>query len=174
MYDFLIYNCLQDAKICFSDDTWPDGFSVRKGDMVTYLPYAMGRMKFIWGDDAEEFRPERWLDQNGIFQPESPFKFTAFQVRNQMPILHSIRAHNGYLLELLTTKYKVSGYEQAGPRICLGKEFAYRQMKIFSAVLLGFFVFKLGDDKKAVNYRTMINLHIDGGLHVRAFSRLGG
>ncbi|KAG5538520.1 hypothetical protein RHGRI_019185 [Rhododendron griersonianum] len=130
-----------DAKICFSDDTWPDGFSVRKGDMVAYQPYAMGRMKFIWGDDAEEFRPERWLDQNGIFQPESPFKFTAFQ---------------------------------AGPRICLGKEFAYRQMKIFSAVLLGFFVFKLGDDKKAVNYRTMINLHIDGGLHVRAFCRLGG
>lgn len=130
-----------DAKICFSDDTWPDGFSVRKGDMVAYQPYAMGRMKFIWGDDAEEFRPERWLDQNGIFQPESPFKFTAFQ---------------------------------AGPRICLGKEFAYRQMKIFSAVLLGFFVFKLSDDKNVVNYRTMINLHIDGGLHVRAFHRLCG
>ncbi|KAH7863137.1 hypothetical protein Vadar_013771 [Vaccinium darrowii] len=130
-----------DAKICFSDDTWPDGFSVRKGNMVAYQPYAMGRMKFIWGDDAEEFRPERWLDQNGIFQPESPFKFTAFQ---------------------------------AGPRIFLGKEFAYRQMKIFSAVLLGFFMFKLSDDKNVVNYRTMINLHIDGGLHVRAFCRLCG
>jgi cytochrome P450 len=48
--------------------------------MVSYQPYAMGRMKFIWGDDAEEFRPERWLDKDGIFQPESPFKFTAFQV----------------------------------------------------------------------------------------------
>ncbi|KAH7863564.1 hypothetical protein Vadar_019224 [Vaccinium darrowii] len=130
-----------DSKVCFSDDTWPDGFSVKKGDIVFYQPYAMGRMKFIWGDDAEEFRPERWLDQNGIFQPESPFKFTAFQ---------------------------------AGPRICLGKEFAYRQMKIFSAVLLGFFVFNLSDDKNVVNYRTMINLHIDGGLHVRAFRRLCG
>lgn len=72
--------CLQDPKICFSDDTLPDGYSVNKGDMVSYQPYAMGRMKFIWGDDAEEFRPERWLDKDGIFQPESPFKFTAFQV----------------------------------------------------------------------------------------------
>ncbi|XVF79926.1 hypothetical protein PTKIN_Ptkin15bG0029400 [Pterospermum kingtungense] len=69
-----------DAKICLSDDTLPDGFSVRKGDMVSYQPYAMGRMKFIWGDDAEEFRPERWLDEDGMFQQESPFKFTAFQV----------------------------------------------------------------------------------------------
>jgi cytochrome P450 len=52
---------------------------VRKGDMVAYQPYAMGRMKFIWGDDAEEYKPERWL-KDGVFQQESPFKFTAFQV----------------------------------------------------------------------------------------------
>ncbi|PHT39856.1 CytochromeC1 [Capsicum baccatum] len=127
-----------DPKICFSDDTLPDGFSVNKGDTVTYLPYAMGRMKFIWGDDAVEYKPERWLDSDGLFRPKNPFKFTAFQ---------------------------------AGPRICLGKEFAYRQMKIFSAVLLRYFVFKLSDDKKTVNYKTMINLHIDGGLHVRVFHR---
>ncbi|KAG7028648.1 Cytochrome P450, partial [Cucurbita argyrosperma subsp. argyrosperma] len=69
-----------DAKICFYDDILPDGFSVRKGDMVSYQPYAMGRMKFIWGDDAEEFRPERWFDRDGKLQPQSPFKFTAFQV----------------------------------------------------------------------------------------------
>lgn len=72
---------LQDAKICFSDDTLPDGYSVKKGDMVSYQPYAMGRMRFIWGDDAEEYRPERWLNEDGIFQPENPFKFTAFQVQ---------------------------------------------------------------------------------------------
>ncbi|AET02145.2 putative abieta-7,13-dien-18-ol hydroxylase [Medicago truncatula] len=127
-----------DAKICFADDTLPDGYSVKKGDMVSYQPYAMGRMKFIWGDDAEEFRPARWLDENGNFQAENPFKFTAFQ---------------------------------AGPRICLGKEFAYRQMKIFSAVLLGCFRFKLNDEKRNVTYKTMINLHIDGGLEIKALHR---
>ncbi|EXB52689.1 Cytochrome P450 704C1 [Morus notabilis] len=129
-----------DAKNCFSDDMLPDGFAVKKGDMMAYQPYAMGRMKFIWGDDAEEFRPERWLNEKGVFQPESPFKFTAFQ---------------------------------AGPRICLGKEFAYRQLKIFAAVLLSCFVFKMSDEEKIVHYRTMINLHIDGGLEVRIFRRNG-
>ncbi|KAL8129137.1 hypothetical protein V2J09_018292 [Rumex salicifolius] len=127
-----------DPKVSFSDDTLPDGFSVNKGDMVYYHPYAMGRMKSLWGDDAECFRPERWLSEEGFFQQESPFKFTAFQ---------------------------------AGPRMCLGKEFAYRQMKIFSAVLLGSFRFRLGDENKPVNYKMMINLHIDGGLHVEVLYR---
>ncbi|KAK9101704.1 hypothetical protein Sjap_018958 [Stephania japonica] len=129
-----------DAKICFSDDTLPDGFSVKKGDMVAYQPYAMGRMKSIWGDDAGEFRPERWIDENGMFRGESSFKFTAFQ---------------------------------AGPRICLGKEFAYRQMKIFASLLLHCFMFKLTDESKPVHYRTMLNLHINGALNVRAFHRTG-
>lgn len=48
--------------------------------MIIYQPYAMGRMKFLWGEDAEVFRPERWLNEDGVFEPENPFKFTAFQV----------------------------------------------------------------------------------------------
>ncbi|KAI8007634.1 Cytochrome P450 704C1 [Camellia lanceoleosa] len=128
-----------EGRLCFSDDTLPDGFYVRKGDLVSFQPYAMGRLKWIWGDDADDFRPERWLDEKGVFQQESPFKFTAFL---------------------------------AGPRICLGREFAYRQMKIFLAVLIGSYEFKLSDDHKAVNYRIMLTLHIDGGLHLQASHRL--
>ncbi|XP_050387864.1 cytochrome P450 704C1-like [Argentina anserina] len=67
-----------DVRVCFSNDTWPDGFSVKKGELVVYQLYSMGRMRYIWGDDAEEFRPERWFDENGNFQEESPFKFIAF------------------------------------------------------------------------------------------------
>ncbi|KAK9103507.1 hypothetical protein Sjap_020761 [Stephania japonica] len=89
-------------------------------------------------DNAEKYRPERWLNDDEVFQSVSPFKFPVFQ---------------------------------AGPRICLEKEFSYRQMKIFSAVLLGCFTFKLSDEKRSVNYRTMINIRIDGGLHLHAFPR---
>ncbi|KAJ0098820.1 hypothetical protein Patl1_19990 [Pistacia atlantica] len=127
-----------DAKVCFSNDTLPDGYSVKKGDMMAYVPYAMGRMKDLWGNDAEEFRPERWLSEKGHFQPKSSFIFTAFQ---------------------------------GGPRICLGKDFAYRQMKIFSMILLGSCKFKLNDESKPVKYRTALTLHIEGGLHLRVFPR---
>ncbi|CAL4959987.1 unnamed protein product [Urochloa decumbens] len=125
-------------KECFSDDVLPGGFSVGKGDIVFYVPYAMGRMEYLWGEDAEAFRPERWLDENGEFQQESPFKFTAFQ---------------------------------AGPRICLGKEFAYRQMKVLAAVLLRFFVFRLRDEGGSVRYRATITLLIEHGLHLTATPR---
>ena len=61
------------------DDILPDGFRVKKGDGVYYMAYPMGRMPEIWGEDAQDFRPERWL-KDGIFQHESPFKFVAFHV----------------------------------------------------------------------------------------------
>ncbi|XP_066345696.1 cytochrome P450 704C1-like [Miscanthus floridulus] len=127
-----------DVKCCFSDDTLPDGYAVKKGDMVNYQPYPMGRMEFLWGADAEEFRPERWLDDDGVFVPESPFKFTAFQ---------------------------------AGPRVCLGKEFAYRQMKIFAAVLLYLFRFETWEANATLGYRPMLTLKMDGPLYVRASLR---
>lgn len=41
----------------------PDGLSpvlVRKGDNVAFCVYAMHRRKDLYGEDAEEFRPERW------------------------------------------------------------------------------------------------------------------
>ncbi|KAG0607846.1 hypothetical protein M758_8G059500 [Ceratodon purpureus] len=67
-----------DPKSIVDDDILPDGTAVKKGGMIMYAPYSMGRMPSLWGPDATEFRPERWI-VNGVVQPESPFKFTAFQ-----------------------------------------------------------------------------------------------
>ncbi|XP_043699890.1 cytochrome P450 94C1-like [Telopea speciosissima] len=67
-----------DSKYSRDDDVLPDGTVVRKGTRVTYHPYAMGRMEQVWGPDCLEFIPERWL-KNGVFSPESPFKYPVFQ-----------------------------------------------------------------------------------------------
>lgn len=73
--------CEQDGKTALADDVLPNGTRVKRGDMVTYSAYVMGRLERVWGPDAKLFRPERWL-KDGIFQPQSPFKFTTFHVRN--------------------------------------------------------------------------------------------
>lgn len=126
------------GKYVVSDDILPNGLKIKKGDIMCYLPYSMGRMTYLWGSDAEEFKPERWL-KDGIFQPQSPFKFTAFH---------------------------------AGPRICLGKEFAYMQMKIVAAVLISFFKFEAVKDIE-VRYRPSFGLHMnEDGLNLQVNPRL--
>lgn len=57
----------------------PDGTPLKANNIIIYSPYGMGRMTSIWGPDAKDFKPERWL-QSGKFLPVSEFKFTAFQV----------------------------------------------------------------------------------------------
>ncbi|KMZ72076.1 hypothetical protein ZOSMA_16G00400 [Zostera marina] len=92
----------QDSKHVVADDILPDGTFVPAGSAITYSIYSIGRMESVWGNDCMEFRPERWLEQDGM--PNNPFAFVAFN---------------------------------AGPRVCLGKNLAYLQMKsIVSAILL--------------------------------------
>ncbi len=37
------------------------GSKVHGGDLVLYSAYNMGRSESLWGEDCEEFKPERWL-----------------------------------------------------------------------------------------------------------------
>lgn len=70
---------LLDSKHALHNDVLPDGTFVGEGTRVTYHPYAMGRMNAIWGADCSQFKPERWVNEDGHFVPESPFKFSVFQ-----------------------------------------------------------------------------------------------
>ncbi|KAI6033791.1 cytochrome P450 [Pisolithus microcarpus] len=72
----------------------------------TRIPYAvflMHRRKDLWGPDAEDFDPDRFLDERSKYLTSNPFIFLPF---------------NG------------------GPRICLGREFAYNEMSFFVIRLL--------------------------------------
>ncbi|CAL5093760.1 unnamed protein product [Urochloa decumbens] len=69
-----------DSKHAAEGDVLPDGTPVGRGDRVTYFPYGMGRMEAIWGADAGEFRPGRWLREDGKGGGGvSPFEFPVFQ-----------------------------------------------------------------------------------------------
>uniref|UniRef100_A0ACD5WKQ7 Uncharacterized protein n=1 Tax=Avena sativa TaxID=4498 RepID=A0ACD5WKQ7_AVESA len=127
-----------DTHSCKEDDFLPDGTFVGKGWLVTYCAYAMARLKGIWGEDCEEFRPERWLDEEGAFRPENTFKY---------PVFH------------------------AGPRMCLGKEMAYIQMKSIVACVLERFSFRYVGGEGHPKLVMSLTLRMGGGLPMRVKNR---
>ena len=126
---------------CKQDDVLPDGTFVGKGWTVNHSVYAMSRLEELWGKDCEEFRPERWLREDGTFQPVSPFRF---------PVFH------------------------AGPRMCLGKELAYIQMKsIVSCAFERFsFEYRGGDEHPGLDH--IITLRMKGGLPMQVTKQRPG
>lgn len=54
-----------EIKQTMSPTTLPDGTFLPQGSVVVWCPWAMNRSRLTWGDDADEFRPERWLVAGG-------------------------------------------------------------------------------------------------------------
>lgn len=51
-------------KTAVNDDVLPDGTFVKKGSVVVYSSYLLGRLSSLWGDDALQFVPERFSKEN--------------------------------------------------------------------------------------------------------------
>lgn len=124
-----------DSKHALKEDTLPDGTAVQRGDRLTYFPYGMGRMKALWGEDWSEFKPERWWMEGDMQDP---------------------------LNRVSQFKYPVF---QGGPRVCLGKEMAFVQMKyVVGSVLKRFELRQVGDGEKV--FVPLLTAHMAGGLNV--------
>lgn len=59
-------------------DILPSGHRVDKNTKTVLSFFSMGRMESIWGKDCLQFKPERWITEQGGIKHEPSFKFTAF------------------------------------------------------------------------------------------------
>ncbi|OIW14461.1 hypothetical protein TanjilG_19509 [Lupinus angustifolius] len=130
-----------DSKHATKDDVLPDGTMVNAGDRVTYFPYGMGRMEKLWGKDWYEFRPSRWFSE-----PDN---------------------NGGTMIEVSPFKFPIF---QAGPRVCLGKEMAFIQMKYVVASILHRFKIRHVSQDKPI-FVPQLTAHMAGGLKVIIFKR---
>lgn len=60
------------------DSLLPDGTFVPQNSVVLWCTWAMNRSTITWGDDAETYRPDRWLDK-GVLTQRSSAEFPVFQ-----------------------------------------------------------------------------------------------
>ncbi|KAJ8771539.1 hypothetical protein K2173_026716 [Erythroxylum novogranatense] len=133
-----------DSKHAVVDDVLPDGTLVGKGDRVTYFPFGMRRMENLWGKDRFEFKPDRWL--------EEPWVTPGRSMKSVSP-------------------YKFPVF-QAGPRVCLGKDMAFIQMKyVVAAILLRFEINPVNEEEPA--FLPLLTAHMAGGFKVTVTRRKG-
>ncbi|GAB4830490.1 hypothetical protein Ancab_020201 [Ancistrocladus abbreviatus] len=139
-----------DTKEAMSDDMLPDGTKVKKGMRVSYHPYAMGRSEKLWGKDWPEFKPERWLERaTAAAEGEGEWRFVAMDPYSY-PVF------------------------QAGPRICLGKDMAFLQMKrVVAGVLSQFKVVPAVEDGFRPVLFPSLTARMRGGFPVRFEERNG-
>ncbi|KAK8674462.1 hypothetical protein V6N13_112753 [Hibiscus sabdariffa] len=132
-----------DGKMAVDDDVLPDGTLVKKGSTVAYHPYAMGRMETLWGSDWAEFKPEWWLQRD----EEGKWSFVG---------------RDPYTYPVF----------QAGPRICLGKEMAFLQMKrVVAGVLRRFKVVPAAENGFEPSLVAFLTSKMKNGFPVRIEDR---
>ncbi|GMF52588.1 unnamed protein product [Phytophthora fragariaefolia] len=66
-------------RVANQSTTLTDGTFVPSGCGIMVPLYAAARMKDVWGDDADQYKPERWIDPDtGRVRHVSSFKFISF------------------------------------------------------------------------------------------------
>ncbi|GJN27649.1 hypothetical protein PR202_gb15690 [Eleusine coracana subsp. coracana] len=67
-----------ERKEALADDVLPSGHRVRAGDTLLIPVYSLGRMESAWGKDCTEYRPERWVTEDGKLRHVPAHKFLTF------------------------------------------------------------------------------------------------
>ena len=55
-----------ELKQCEQSTTLPDGTFLPQSSVLVWCTWAMNRSRLIWGEDADDFRPERWLEDGRL------------------------------------------------------------------------------------------------------------
>lgn len=120
-------------------DTTVGGHFIPKHTQIFIAPWSVNRNPKLWGPDAEDFVPERWIDKttgratmNG--GADSNFAFLTF--------LH-------------------------GPRSCIGEKFARAELRALLAAFVGSFEMELADPKEKIIVAGTITSKPKNGMNLR-------
>ncbi|XP_044724797.1 cytochrome p450 domain-containing protein [Hirsutella rhossiliensis] len=122
-------------------DTTIQGQVVRRGTRIILAPWATNVDPALWGEDAGEFRPERWLSSEASSCGGGASSNYAF-----LTFLH-------------------------GPRSCIGAGFARAELACILAAWVGRFEFELADaglmDERKLRFKMAVTTRPADGMHLR-------
>ncbi|ORY66350.1 cytochrome P450 97B3 [Pseudomassariella vexata] len=128
-------------------DTSIQGHFVPKGVRIILCPWATNLDKKLWGSDADEFKPERWIAKDGDEQTKATASGGASSNYAFMSFLH-------------------------GPRSCIGQSFAKAEFACLLASWIGRFEFRLRDEEEMDEEKMLIKGSVTArpakGLYVYA------
>jgi cytochrome P450 len=127
-------------RIAKRDTTLLDS-RIPRGTEIMIAPWAVNRSRELWGDNAREFVPERWIDG---------------EEGNQKPNNHGGADSNYSLLTFLH-----------GPRSCIGQGFARAELRCLVAAFICAFEWKLDMKKEDVMPMGVVTIKPEKGLHVK-------
>lgn len=119
------------------------GTVIPKGTLIVVMPWAINRNPRYWGEDADEFRPDRWIDKTPDGKLRANKQGGAISNFCEATFLH-------------------------GPRACIGRDFARAELKCALAAIFGRFnVERLEGDKGVVRISGQITIRPEGGLFLK-------
>ena len=91
--------------------------------IIAYFPLLIQRNPALWGDDADDFDPERWIDPERLTKfVANPTMFTPFSAG---PRIVSVRSLSSSATALIVFVMQ-----------CIGQNYAYNEMSYFLVRLL--------------------------------------
>jgi len=118
-------------------DTTLAGHLIPRGTEIIICPWAVNRTPELWGSDASEFKPERWIDDgkpNNSGGAESNFSLLTF--------LH-------------------------GPRSCIGQNFAKAELRCLLAAFITNFEWELDMPREDIIPAGVVTIKPRNGLKVK-------
>ncbi|KAJ4000449.1 cytochrome P450 [Lentinula boryana] len=125
---------------CTSLSTHTTNFSILipPNTTILYNTFLIQRRKDLWGEDAEVFRPERWLSNNTNIGTDEEV--------SENDLLFMDPGDGDGLRKMIKDPFIFLPFH-AGPRVCLGQNFALNEASYFLVLLLQRFKsFELAED----------------------------
>ncbi|KAF4636874.1 hypothetical protein G7Y89_g1199 [Cudoniella acicularis] len=119
-------------------DTNIAGTPIPKGTRLQLAPWAINRSPEIWGEDAEELKPERWIDEDGHANNTGG----VLSNYSNLTFLH-------------------------GARSCIGEKFAKSELKALVAVFCGSFEMEMADLSEVAEPAGVITTKPKNGMRLR-------